>query len=295
MTPPSPSPTTVVVSEAEVLDWAQRLLGPIADTTDIGRGGTSQRILEIHTRSGERAVVKMVSDGASFHRTLEALSLYSPALGAFAPRLIDAHEGLRSILMTHVPGVVAEGTDHAWDPVVHFRAGVLLRQLHESGPVTHTAHLSGEWAAALERSVRMAEPFIDGDTLREAASWGMRVLDRGTLVLSPTHRANTPAHWLVHPQRGVHLVGFSHLEYDPWVVDTVYLERDYWRYSPDLRQAFFSGYERAEDEGDLILRKVWLLTDALRSWADVNQNRSTQAAKKVIRERLDWLSGHTLF
>ena len=295
MTPPSPSAPTVVVSEAEVLDWAQRLLGPIADTTDIGRGGTSQRILEIHTRSDERAVVKMVSDGSSFHRTVEALSNYSPALGAFAPRLIDAHEGLRSILMTHVPGVVAEGTDHAWDAVVHFRAGVLLRQLHESGPATQSAHLAGEWAAALERAVRTAEPFVDFDTLREAAAWGMRVLDCDSLVLSPTHRANTPVHWLVHPQRGVHLVGFSHLEYDPWVVDTVYLERDYWRYSPDLRQAFFSGYERAESDEDLVLRKVWLLTDALSAWAEVNQNRSTHAAKKLARERLDWLCGHTLF
>ena len=115
-------------------------------------------------------------------------------------------------------------------------------------------HLAAQWAAELDGVCKRAEPYLDPTALSSARHQAMELLDVGTLDLVPAHRSNHPAHWLIHPQRGVHLVGFSRSEYDPWIVDAAALHRDYWGYSPELQRAFFSGYDRTPDEVDLLIR-----------------------------------------
>ena len=284
-----------LVSAAEVLDWVQRVVGPVESTEDIGSGRDGARVLRATLRNDDTVVVKWCDDAATFHRQVEALSLYTPALGAFAPKLIDASEAFRAVIMTEMPGTIVQGTPDAWDPVVHFRVGSLLRLLHESAPRVANPHLAAQWAAELDGVCKRAEPYLDPTALSSARHQAMELLDVGTLDLVPAHRSNHPAHWLIHPQRGVHLVGFSRSEYDPWIVDAAALHRDYWGYSPELQRAFFSGYDRTPDEVDLLILRVQTLMDALETWVDVNERRSSAQAKRQAAERIDALFGQTLF
>lgn len=283
------------VSAAEVLNWVGRIVGPVEHTDTVGLGRDGATIIRAHLRSDHAVVVKWCSDQGTFHRLVEALSHHAPALGAFAPKLVDASEAFRAVIMTDLPGAVAEGTPEAWDPVVHFRVGGLIRLLHESGPTIPNTHLAAQWAAELDGAAKRAEPYLDPSALATARHLAMDLLDIGTLRLVPAHRSNHPAHWLSHPTRGVCLVGFSHSEYDPWIVDAVKLSRDYWGYSPELERAFYSGYDYTPTDEDRLILRVRSITDALTLWADVHDGRSSLAAKRSAAGRIDQLFGQTLF
>jgi hypothetical protein len=287
--------TVDTVSAPEVLDWVQRIVGPIERTDNVGLGRDGATIIRGHLRSGDSVVVKWSEELGTFHRLVETLSLHTPALGAFAPKLVDASETFRAVIMTDLPGYVAEGTPEAWDPVVHFRVGGLIRLLHESGPTLPNTHLAAQWAAELDGAAKRAEPYLDPSALLTARHHAMELLDLGTLALVPAHRSNHPAHWLYHPTRGVALVGFSKSEYDPWIVDAVRLTRDYWGYSPELERAFFSGYDRTPSAEDRLVLRVRCLTDALTTWAHVNEGKASQHARRLAAQRIDQLFGQTLF
>jgi hypothetical protein len=294
----SPSPATTaaeVASAAEVLDWVQRIVGPIEKTDTVGLGRDGASIIRAHLRSDHSVVVKWCQEAGTFHRLVEALSLHAPALGAFAPKLVDASETFRAVIMTDLPGVIVEGTPEAWDPVVHFRVGGLIRLLHESGPTMTNTHLAAQWAAELDGAAKRAEPYLDPTALASARADAMRLLDIGTLRLVPAHRSNHPAHWMYHPTRGVALVGFSKSEYDPWIVDAVRLARDYWGYSPELERAFYSGYDMEPSDEDRLILRVRSVTDALTSWAGVHEQRTSQQKKREVAKRIDHLFGQTLF
>jgi hypothetical protein len=290
-----PQATVDAVSAAEVLDWVQRVVGPIEHTDNVELGQDGATIIRAHLRSEHAVVVKWCADGGTFHRLVEALSLYTPALGAFAPKLVDAQESFRAVIMTDLPGHIIEGTPEAWDPVVHFKIGGLIRLLHEAGPTLPNTHLAAQWAAELDGAAKRAEPYIDPTALAQARSYAMELLDLGTLRLVPAHRSNHPAHWLYHPTRGVSLVGFSRSEYDPWIVDALKLSRDYWGYSPELEKAFYAGYDATPSEEDRLILRVRGVTDALTRWADVNEGRNSQSVKREAAKRIDQLFGQTLF
>jgi hypothetical protein len=287
--------TVDVASAAEVLDWVQRVVGPIEHTDTVGLGRDGASIIRAHLRNEHTVVVKWCQELGTFHRLVETLSLHTPALGAFAPKLVDASETFRAVIMTDLPGQIVEGTPEAWDPVIHFRVGELIRLLHESGPTITNTHLAAQWAAELDGAAKRAEPYLDPSALAFARHEAMNLLDVGTLSLVPAHRSNHPAHWLYDSVRGLALVGFSKSEYDPWIVDAVRLSRDYWGYSPELEKAFFAGYDRAPDDTDRLILRVRSITDALAWWASVHETRVSQQVKKQAAKRIDQLFGQTLF
>jgi hypothetical protein len=287
--------TLDVASQAEVLDWVHTVVGPIEKTDTVGLGRDGATIIRAHLRSDDAVIVKWCRDAGTFHRLVEALSQHAPALGAFAPKLVDASEGFRAVIMTDLPGVVAEGRPEAWDPVVHFRIGGLIRLLHESGPTLPNTHLAAQWAAELDGAAKRAEPYLDPTALAQARREAMELLDLGPLKLVPAHRSNHPAHWLYHPVRGVALVGFSNSEYDPWIVDALRLSLDYWGSSPDLERAFYAGYDAAPSDEDRLILRVRTLTEVLTKWADVHDNRAPQTLKREMAKRIDQVFGQTLF
>jgi hypothetical protein len=97
------------------------------------------------------------------------------------------------------------------------------------------------------------------------------------------------------PDRGIQLVGFSRTEYDPWIVDVAELERDLWTYSPELRSAFFTGYDREPQEEDLMVLRARQLLDALRGWKSAQSKRTSKAELSRHKRQLDGALGGTLF
>ena len=288
------TPRKGLQSEAEVLDFAGRSVGAIDSHTDLSRTGSPHRVSLLTTRSGDQLIAKWFADSPSYFHTYDALGHYTRPLGTSAPRLIDHQDGLKAILMTLLPGAIADA-DQARDPVVHFRVGQLMRQFHESAPSTTSAQFTKDLATELAGLIDRTEEDLGLLGTAELRALGMDVLDLGPLTLQPVHGGLRPEHWIVDDNYGTQLLSFSDSEYDPWIVDTVFLERDYWGYSPELRQAFFSGYDKQPSEADLIILRARQATMALRDWLQVAQGSAPKKTKGVAWSRVEQALGATLF
>jgi len=157
-----------LASEAEVLDRVHRVLGPIEIVEDVSVRPKACRIVRLETRSGEHSFV----NGTPKRRTISVSAMPSrstpPALGSDAPRLIDDDEALQMVLISHVPGEIATTSDAHWDPLVHYRAGALLRRLHESSPPVISDQFARQSAGRFEAAAGKLEGKVPSSSLTEA-------------------------------------------------------------------------------------------------------------------------------
>ena len=277
-----------------MLDFAGRSVGAIESHTDISLPGSKHRVSVLTTRTGDRLVAKWFHDSPSYFHSFDALSHHTGPLGNGAPRLIDHHDGLKAILMTLLPGAVASA-DEARDPVIHFRVGQLMREFHESAPATRSVERGKDLAAELSGLIDQTEGDLGDIATADLRALGMQILDIGPLRLQPLHGALRPEHWLIDENYGTQLISFSASEYDPWIVDTAYLERDYWGYSPELRAAFFAGYDQTPTEEDLITLRVHSAISALRAWVQAKGHSGSKKTRALLWSRVEQALGATLF
>ncbi|MEX2441406.1 MAG: hypothetical protein WD400_02035 [Pontimonas sp.] len=285
-------------SEAEVLDFAEGSVGLIESHEDISRPGSPHRVSKLRTRAGDDLIAKWCADAPSYFKIFDALGHYAKPLGTSAPRLIDHHDGLKAILMTTLPGAPADALQ-AQDPVMHYRVGQIIRRFHESAPATHSRDITTQLASTLSRLVDQSEHDLGPLGTAELRTLGMQLLDLGELSLQPLHGYLSPEHWMIDTDYGVQLMSFSKSEYDPWIMDTAVLERDYWAYSPELKSAFFSGYDKTPSEQDGVLLRAKQAMDALTAWVQLGTGRHAKKASRKDRilawSRVEQATGATLF
>jgi aminoglycoside/choline kinase family phosphotransferase len=253
------------------------------------------KVLKVVTRSGDSCFVKWYRDQVDYQREWDALTEYTPALGSDAPRLIDNDESLKTLLISELPGEPAVGTTRDWDPLVHYKAGALIRRLHESSQPVVSDQFARQCAARFEEAAPALEGLVASSLLSEARLLIARAMDISAVTLVPAHRDNHPRNWMVDPGGHVRLLDFAMAEYDPWIVDVFLLEQDYWRTDPQLRVAFLSGYDREMTEEDLIMLKAHHAVSAARSLASTAGSAATKAEKLRARDMFDSLLGMTLF
>ena len=284
-----------LASDAEVLDRVNRVLGPVDVADDESLRPSVGKVLKVVTRSGDFSFVKWYRDQTDYQREWGALTHYTPALGSDAPRLIDNDEGLKMLLISELQGEPAGRTANEWDPLVHFKAGALIRRLHESSQPVVSDQFARQCAARFEEAAGGLEGLVSSSLLSEARLLIARAMDLSSLPLVPTHRDNHPRNWMVDPGGHVRLIDFAMAEYDPWIVDVFLLEQDYWRTDPQLRVAFLSGYDREMTEDDLIMLKAHHAVSAVGSLASTAGSSATKADKLRARDMFDSLLGITLF
>jgi hypothetical protein len=282
-----------VSSEAEVLDWVHRALGPVEKGTEYSASGPN-RVVQLRTRSGDNVVVKWFSQSQGFFRTLEALSNYCQPLGGAAPKLIDHSEGLRAILMTAVGGTLPS-QDELVDYDVHFRLGEQIRLLHESSPKRRSSQWTSAIAGEISWLADTTESSLDPGIIQFARVSAMELLDLGPIDLVPTHGGLRLGHWLVDSVHGIQLVGFSSSDYEPWVVDTIALEQEVWGYSPLLKEAFLAGYGEQPGPDEAVIVRALQVRNALEGWHRVTSQRATKASRAQALADLDRAFGATLF
>ena len=271
------------------------MLGPVDVADDESLRPTAGKVLKVVTRSGDSSFVKWYRDQTDYQREWDALTHYTPALGSDAPRLIDNDEDLKMLLISELQGEPAAGTANEWDPLVHFKAGALMRRLHESSQPVVSDQFARQCAARFEEAAGGLEGLVSSSLLSEARLLIARAMDLSSLPLVPTHRDNHPRNWMVDPGGHVRLIDFAMAEYDPWIVDVFLLEQDYWRTDPQLRVAFLSGYDREMTEDDLIMLKAHHAVSAVRSLASTAGSSATKVDKLRARDMFDSLLGITLF
>jgi len=284
-----------LASEAEVLDRVHRVLGPVELLDDVSVRPQVCKILKIETRSGEQSFVKWYAEASDYQRECDALSQYTPALGTDAPRLIAEDEALQMVLISRVPGEIATATQSHWDPLIHYRAGELVRRLHEASPPVVSDQFVRQSAQRFEDAASQLEGKVESSLLAEARLFIARAMDISPVALVPTHRENHPRHWVVDPGGHVRLIDFGMCEYDPWIVDVFPLEQDYWRVDPQLRSAFLGGYDRDIEDDDIALLRAHHAVTALQALVSATATGATKTQKVRARDMFDRLIGHTLF
>ena len=291
----APSRRQGLASDAEVLDRVNRVLGPVEVADDLTASPLVARVLRVKTRSDEFSIVKWYSAVSDYQRELDALTSYTPALGSDAPKLIDHDDVFQMLLLSEVHGEPAIASDAAWDPVIHYRAGVLIRRLHESAPPVSSDQFARQCAARFEDAAAELDGVIDSHLLSEARLLIARAMDIEAHSLVPTHRDNHPRNWMVDPGGHVRLIDFANAEYDPWIVDVLLLEQDYWRSNPSLKVAFLSGYDRDITAEDEIMLRAHQAVVAVRLVASSKGASASKTEKARARDMFDRLLGVTLF
>lgn len=291
----APSRRQGLASDAEVLDRVNRVLGPVEVADDLTASPLVARVLRVKTRSDEFSIVKWYSAVSDYQRELDALTSYTPALGSDAPKLIDHDDVFQMLLLSEVHGEPAIASDAAWDPVIHYRAGVLIRRLHESAPPVSSDQFARQCAARFEDAAAELDGVIDSHLLSEARLLIARAMDIEAHSLVPTHRDNHPRNWMVDPGGHVRLIDFANAEYDPWIVDVLLLEQDYWRSNPSLKVAFLSGYDRDITAEDEIMLRAHQAVVAVRLVAASKGASASKTEKARARDMFDRLLGVTLF
>jgi hypothetical protein len=298
---------TRLASDAEVLDRVHRTLGPVEVTAENWGAHKLSRVLHVMTRGGEQAVVKWHRDAGPHRRESEALQHYAGALGGDAPRIVLSDPSLRLLTMSRLLGVAAAGTPHEHDPDIHFRAGDLARRLHDAEPPRRHDRFGPLIAAEFERWSRAADDIWgDGRDGRDARAEHLAderhrarqhvaaALDLGVLDHVPAHRHLTPRHWFIDPGGHVRFIDFSALEFEPRVVDLLWLEYGPWRDAPWLRAAFLHGYGRTPTERDERALRAVAATRGLELLVR-GEVRGHKAEGALGRLMLDRLLGVTLF
>lgn len=284
-----------LASDAEVLDRVNRVLGPVEVAEELTAQPLVARVLRVKTRSDEHSIVKWYQAVADYQRELDALTSYTPSLGSDAPKLIDHDDSFQMLLQSEVPGDRATNLGQDWDPLIHYRAGVLIRRLHESGQPVRSDQFARQCAARFEDAAGALDGVIESHLLSEARLLIARAMDVETMVLVPTHRVNHPKNWLVDRGGHVRLIDFAQSEYDPWIVDVFLLEQDYWRSDPNLKVAFLGGYDREISPEDNTMLRAHHAVMAVRALAATGGSQATKAERMRARDMFDRLLGATLF
>jgi len=284
-----------VASEAEILDCVHRVLGPVDVAEDLTSRPQAGRVLRVTTGLGEHSVVKWYLEATDFQREYDALRFYTPSLGTDAPKLIAHDDALHMLLISHVPGSPVVGTAAEWDPLVHYKAGALIRRLHESAPAVVSDQFARTCAARFEEAASSLENVLESSMLQEARLLIARAMDLESIPLVPTHRDNHPRNWMVDSGEHLRLIDFADCEYDPWVVDVLLLEQHYWRSNPELKIAFLGGYDRAMTDDDERLLRAHHAVAAARALADAQRSGASKADKAIAKDMFDRLVGATLF
>ena len=196
----------------------------------------------LHLR-GPQGDVVVKAGGPGNHHLAREITGHEDSTGPWLEtgrvgRLLHSDRELNLLVLTHLPGVLADGTPAASDPEVHRQAGELLAALHAQASRVDDHHEEQmdtralRWLDGEHRIERRTET-----RLREAIARH----PRPPALLVPTHGDWQPRNWLVDDGR-VLVIDLGRADWRPALTDLARLSRQQWEGRPDLERAFLDGY-----------------------------------------------------
>ncbi|GAA2832505.1 phosphotransferase enzyme family protein [Crossiella cryophila] len=271
----------------EAVAHCQRVLGPCHPVADLSWPHGGARTVEVHAADGQSWIAKSVAKPSAYERERDAYRDWVPALADNAPHLLDAADNLRLLLISKLPGTLAESTPAATSPQAHHRAGELTRRFHQStAPITDPG-FAPRLLAKFDSWATRAETLLSQSQLAAARTElsGLATLPAPTLV--PCHLDNHPRNWLVDDTGRLRLIDFGHARKDVWIQDLSRLHFGVWHNRPDLREAFLSGYGRTPTELDLAVLRCYAAYTGVSTvvWAHEHADPEFEAHGREILAR----------
>lgn len=216
--------------------------------------------------SGEGLFLKRHRSARKFLQELHAYRVWTPHLVPQVPRLLIAWEGERALLLTAVPGTLAEGLEPPYSEELFFEAGHFLKCLHtlphhDADPLPVAEALKQRAAAWIERGRgRVVDELLA--RVQRGVTKAASIVTHLNLSRVPCHRDYTPRNWLVdlaHDEMTFSVIDFEHARADLALLDTVRLETEVWLEHPEFKAAFFGGYGALSEEEEQVLHSLTAL------------------------------------
>ena len=258
-----------VLSARELLAACERVLGPVTLVTDRSWQHGEHHVIEVSDSAGQRWIAKSVRERGSYEREIHALRNWAPALDGAAPALRACDDAWQLLIMTRLPGRLAEETEAELDPAVHKLAGQLIRQLHEAVPPETDRDVAAAMAGKLELWIGRGSGLLSDAEISFGRQQVKPLTAVGPVSTLPCHLDNQPRNWLVDDDGRVSLIDFGMCRRDVWIRDMARLYVQQWAGRPDLRDAFYAGYDRIPAAADLVLLRCYLAYSAISTvvWA----------------------------
>jgi hypothetical protein len=268
--------------DAAVVEWAVAQLPDSAVTTAAVAGHAVVR-LENASRCW---FAKQAESAESWAHEVQSYRRWSPSLSGRVATLVASEESLRALLLTALPGSPVPPADWT-DPVVHERAGLLLRRLHQ-------VPLEGnERQLRLFRRAMTVLPSLSGVLtapqtafIRDCVNRLERMPER---VWVACHGDYAPWNWQdLGTELGV--VDFGHSGQGPPGLDMTRLLVFCWWDRPDLMTAFLRGYGRmlsGREKRYLYLSAAPLLARDIRHLLDRRNLTGVEVKLAQLRALLD--------
>lgn len=261
--------------DAHLQQWLHAVLGEhtvVSTTSATARRRGMRPVLEVVDGAGDRWFLKPVATQQEWRGEFRAYRHWVPQLGDAAPSLKASDSGLRTLLVSAVPGEEPKLTD----PRSHRQAGRLLRLFHEAAPA-RCPGTSGRPVlpvrlrrAADSSSVLTAE---ERDFVQHSIE-GLQSLPQQEEV--PCHGDFLPHNWLVDATGDVRVIDFGNAKWATAAHDLTKLCFGPWWQRPDLAAAFFGGYGRALTATEQQYLQHHLSVDALREIVFGHQQGSSR-------------------
>ncbi|MFG2783826.1 phosphotransferase [Streptomyces prunicolor] len=290
--------TDLALPPAPLLAWAENILGPLGSVRRLPPGTSPATVWYVIRRSDTaRFHLKTAPSPGAFTRETFAYRHAVPALApGTAPRLMAASAQQLALILTALPGLPLPQVrlTEAAQRNVHWRAGIIVAELHQAGRPTTTARR--EASALLPRLADASARHADAPGDRLSAqdqkvvmmlTDRLRLLDRlptGFIhgsILESSFRWSGPSR--------LSLDGFERSRFAPVVLDFVHLAYGPWADRPRVRTAFFDGYGRTLDTQEREALHCLTGLHVVRKLAE-GHARADQAAVDTARTVLDRLT-----
>ncbi|MGZ0711250.1 phosphotransferase (plasmid) [Coraliomargarita sp. W4R53] len=155
-----------------------------------------------------------------------------------AARTIESDRDANILLFEYLSGDLVAGTEAAFTPDVHRRAGELLRIFHDQQSVDpgdaddEATRRTSAWIESAHR--------IDPDTVQQLR-YALGVLPSVTAPLVPTHGDFQPRNWLLDDGE-VRFMDFGRFGYRAAATDFARMAAQEWQQNPECEVAFVEGY-----------------------------------------------------
>lgn len=234
-------------------------LGKYQLLEDLSWGLLDTKVLHLRA-AGSDFILK--SAGPSNHHLTREFIAHAGYTGSLVERGIAAplrfcDEPLRLLVLDYLPGRLIDHTPWAYEPDIHFQAGVALRLIHDQAQ-----EIDGTYEAKLvAKSCRFlaSEHRIDEAVLRRAMKI-LRSYRPRPAMLVPTHGDWQPRNWLV--ENGLlRVIDFGRFEFRPAASDFARLASQQWLNHAELEANFLRGY--GKDPRDSHSWPLMLLREAI--------------------------------
>jgi hypothetical protein len=234
--------------------------------------------------------VKTVPTTTMFRNEVRAYRRWVPRFADQAPALLDAHPGLRTLVLQRVPGRTA----WSFDPEVHRDAGRLLARIHGSAP----ARADGPGLAEASYDLlgkalrRLPDRGVVGGHELAFVTASVELLEKHRrLPRVPCHGDYGGHNWL----RGAGLlrvIDFSGAGWNAAASDFARLFIGPWWARPDLSSAFLEGYGRGLADAELEAIRLQLPVLAFVVLSHGHRRGNAEMARRGHRRLARLMAGH---